>query len=106
MRKVYVVNKSTHDLEEAKRFGELVYLSIGTVSKFATTNMVRLFTRKLQDSEAHDYILLSGLTVMSVIACLVFYRVHKRVNLLIYRPDNDGRANYVTREVVLGDDDE
>jgi hypothetical protein len=101
MRKVFVVNKASHDLEEAKRFGELVYLSVGMVSKFATSNMVRMFSRKLRDSHAHDYIMLSGLTVMNVIACLLFYRKHKRVNLLIYRPEKDGRANYVTRDIVL-----
>lgn len=103
MSKVFVVNRGCHDHSDAERFGELVYLSEGSINRYATGKMYREFVPELKKSSSEDYILTTGLTVMSVVACSIFARIHGRVNLLLFkslrRPDEE--SYYVERTVVL-----
>lgn len=85
--KVYVLNKSSHDFSGAEQYGKLYYLSEGPINRFATNKMYRLFSEGLEKSHKEDYILLSGLTVMAVIACVIFVTKHKCLNLLIFRAE-------------------
>lgn len=103
--RVYVVNKGCHDHSDAKRFGELVYLSEGPINRYATSNMYREFYPLLKDSDKNDYILLTGLSVMNSIACAIFSSIHKRVNLLLYKVvrKEGERGYYVERAIVIGD---
>lgn len=92
MPKVFIVNRSAHDFSPAEKFGELVYLSDGPMSRTSTNNMIRQFWSLLQDSSPHDYIIPSGLTNMSIIATSLFTFLHGRLNLLLYM-----RGRYVPR---------
>ena len=97
MTKVFVINKGGHDFSSARRFGTLVFLSEGSTSKFATNKIYRSFVRKLNDSKPGDFILITGLTVMSSIACAIFARKHGRLNLLIF----DGATSYSRRTLEI-----
>ena len=98
MPKVYVVNRSGHDYAGAKRFGDLVYLSEGrTESPFAVTTIYASFAAQLVDSEPDDYLLLTGLNVMNVVASGIFGFLHGKLNLLIYA----GKNRYAERTVKL-----
>ena len=103
MNKVFVVNRGCHDHSDAERFGELVYLSEGSINRYATGKMYREFIEPLKKSGPEDYILTTGLTIMSVIACSIFARMHGRLNLLLFKslrkPDEE--SYYVERTVVL-----
>jgi len=94
--KVFIINKSGHDFSDAKRFGDLIYLSEGMIDRYAITSMYREFVGILKESNKDDYILLSGLSSMSSIACSIFAFIHGRLNLLIFRNDR-----YITRKIVL-----
>src|SRR6056297_2497038 len=83
MPTVYVINRSVHDFSKAEKFGQLVYLSNGAINKYATSKMARKFEEMLQDSAEEDYILITSLTVMNIIACSIFVCIHKKLNLLI-----------------------
>lgn len=96
MPKVYIVNRSAHDFSPAEEFGELVYLSDGPMSRFATNNMARHFWKHLKDSSPDDYIVPSGLTNMSLMAASIFAWLHGRVNLLLYM-----QGKYVPRISIL-----
>lgn len=96
MPKVFVVNKSGHDFSDAQRFGTLHYLSNGAVDKYAVNKIYRSFANLLRDSQPEDYILITGLTMMSCIACSCFSYLHGRLNMLIYK---DGR--YIERKLFL-----
>jgi len=96
MRKVYIVNRSPHDFSDAERFGETVFLTEGSLNRYATNNMVRLFTEAMTNSKADDLIVLCSLNVMNAVACAVFASKHKCINLLLYK---DGR--YIERNHVL-----
>ncbi|WAC07773.1 MAG: hypothetical protein OS130_00805 [Thermodesulfobacteriota bacterium] len=100
MKKVFIVNRGGHDNEDAERFGELVYLSEGVISRYGTTQIYRLFAEKLKDSSPDDYILPTGLSTMGHIACSMFVFLHGKLNLLLYKRNSDG-GKYVERTLKM-----
>jgi len=106
MAKVYIVNKGCHDHSDAQRFGQLIYLSEGAINRYATSTMYREFWPKLLDSNSQDFILPTGLTIMSNIACGIFTRLHGRLNLLIYKASRKGGpGRYVERSIILREEE-
>lgn len=100
-RKVFVINKSTHDYSKAEEFGDLVFITENAMNRFSTSKMYRTFKPFIEASQIGDCILVSGLTVMNIVFCIMFARLHGRVNLLIYKPDRRDPGRYVLREIVL-----
>jgi hypothetical protein len=96
MKKVYVVNKSSHDFRAAERYGELVYLSEGPMNRYSTNNMVRIFKDRMRGSCECDYIVPCSLNVMNSIACALFAFKHGKLNLLLFK---DGI--YIERNHIL-----
>ena len=94
--KVFVINKGGHDFTEATNFGDIVYLSEGSLNRYAVTNMYRKFAPGISSSKPNDYILITGLTTMACIACAMFAHMHGRLNLLLFK---SGR--YIERTLVL-----
>ena len=100
--KVYIVNKGSHDHSDAERFGKIVYLSEGSINRYSTNTMFREFDPILQKSSPEDYILPTGLTIMSNIACAIFAMLHGKLNLLIYKASRSGGpGRYVQRSMIL-----
>lgn len=95
---VYVVNRASHDLSAAKKFGDLVFLSENRQDRFATNNMYREFLPLLECSQPNDYLLLTGLTVMNVVAASILAMLHQKLNVLIHNPKNN---SYVARTIDL-----
>lgn len=94
---VYVINRSSHDFSDAKRFGDLVFLSQGNINRFATNKIARFFAPMIDSSKPDDYILITGLTVMTCIATGMFAYKHGRLNLLIHRANH----TYAERRMVF-----
>tara|TARA_Y100000593_G_scaffold82293_1_gene154512 strand:- start:5103 stop:5549 length:447 start_codon:yes stop_codon:yes gene_type:complete len=94
--KVFVVNKGGHDFTGALHFGEIVYLSEGSLNRYAVTNMYRQFAPFLSESMPNDYILITGLTTMACVACSMFAHIHGRLNLLLFKS-----GKYAERKIVL-----
>lgn len=101
MPKVFVVNKGCHNYENALRFGEVEYLSEGSVNPYSTGSIYRNFWLKLKNSQPGDYILITGLSIMSSIACGIFARLHGKLNLLIYKAMRGGGGDYVGRTIII-----
>jgi hypothetical protein len=95
-RRVFVVNKSSHDFGPAEQYGQVQFLSSGSMNRYATNSMVRLFEDSMKESEAEDYIVPCSLNVMNAIACAIFAHKHGRLNLLLYK---DGV--YIERNHIL-----
>ncbi|MCK5607077.1 hypothetical protein KAR91_34655 [Candidatus Pacearchaeota archaeon] len=96
MKKVFVVNKSSHDFSPALEYGELIFMSEGSMSRYAVNNMHRQFNDSLEHSHEDDYILMCGLSTMNSVACSIFAARHKRLNLLLFK---SGR--YIERNIIL-----
>ena len=103
MPKVFVVNRGCHNYENALRFGDIEYLSEGSVNPYTTGVIYRNFWPKLKDSNPEDYILITGLSVMSSIACGIFARLHGKLNLLIYKAMRGGGGDYMERTVIISE---
>jgi len=103
MPNVYIVNRGCHDHTDAERFGKLVYLSEGAVNRYAVATIYRGFIDAMKNSGPDDYILITGLSVMSSIACAIFARKHGRVNLLLFRATRDPqqKGHYVERIIMI-----
>jgi hypothetical protein len=94
--RVFIVNKSSHDFSAAKKFGKIIFLSEGSMNRYATNNMYRKFTEIMQNSKPCDYIVPCSLNVMNSIACAIFSHKHGCLNLLLFK---DG--SYIERNLVL-----
>ena len=101
MPKVYIINKGAHDCSDAQRFGTLVYMSEGSVSRFSTATVYRDFAYHLCDSKPEDYILITGLSVMVGIACGIFASLHGKLNLLLFKPGRGGEQGFYIERVIM-----
>jgi len=95
------VNRSSHDYSGAEDFGDLIFMTDGSLRRFSVSRMCRLFEPFIRRSEPYDYILLSGMTVMCSVACAMFAAKHGRLNLLIYKPDPRSPSTYVERVSIF-----
>jgi len=102
--KVYIVNKGGHNHSDAERFGKLVFLSEGNINRYAVTNIYRRFALILGDSSPEDYILITGLSVMSSVACAIFARLHGRLNLLLYKTSRGNEKGYYIERILMLDE--
>jgi len=82
---VYIVNKSSHDFRPAEKYGEVKFLSEGSMNRYATNSMIRQFSEVMQLSEPDDYIVPCSLNVMNSIACAIFAKKHGCFNLLLFK---------------------
>ena len=99
MPKVFVVNRGCHDYSKAEEFGKLVVMSDGAYSRFATGKIFRQFQQFVLDSHETDYLLVSGLTIMTAIAVGMFAARHGKVNLLLHNQNPGEDEVYVKRTV-------
>jgi len=95
MPNVYIVNKSSHDFSPAEKFGKLIYLSSGSMNRYATNNMVRTFNDVLKNSKPDDYIVPCSLNIMNSLACAIFAAKHKRLNLLLFKSGHYVERNHI-----------
>ena len=101
MSNVYIINRGCHDYSLAEKYGSLVYLTDESFNRFSTGHMYRKFKEGLRESDHSDYILISGLTIMSSIACSMFALKHKRLNLLLHS-SSGGEEKYIKRTIIMG----
>lgn len=94
MPNIYLPNKSSHDISDAYRFGDVIPLTSGKISRYSTNHLYREIEPVISKSTSTDYILLTGLTVVNVITCSLFVLKHNRLNLLIHHSDDN---SYVSR---------
>lgn len=96
--KVWIVNSSGHDFDDAKKFSEeLIPLTHGRVNIFNVERLVEEFKGKMSSFGENDWLLLSGNAVLNVIASTIAMELHGKVNLLIY---DVIQKEYVPREIT------
>ncbi len=96
MPKVFITNKGGHNYEKAEKFGELIYVTEGTLNRFATSTLYRAFIDAMKDSHKDDYFLVTSMNVVNAIGSAVFARKHGKLNLLLFR-----EGEYVPREIDI-----
>lgn len=106
MPTVYVVNRGCHDFSAAERYGTLINLSESSMNRFDLSKIWRKFEPILAKSSPEDWILISGLTVMSIVATSIFATKHRRLNILMFKSQKDDLCGeYVGETIILGGSD-
>jgi hypothetical protein len=96
MAKVYVLNNGGHDYSGAAKFGEVVICSDGVIRKDDIAQMFRQLTQELTDFQECDFILVTSLASLCMIAAGIIADRFGCLNLLVFR---DGR--YVPKSVIF-----
>jgi hypothetical protein len=84
-KRVYIVNKSSHDFKPAEKYGDVIFLSEGSMNRYSTNSMIRQFGEVMASSEPGDFIVPCSLNVMNSIACAIFAHKHGCLNLLLFK---------------------
>jgi hypothetical protein len=98
MPKVYIPNNSGHDFSDARKYGDLIFITSGLLDRFAVNTMYRTVDETLRESSPDDYIMVTGLTQINVILSSVFAYKHACLNLLIF---DVKEGQYIVRRIVL-----
>jgi len=94
--RVYIVSNGGHDYSAAAEFGELTYCTEGSIRKDDVAQMYRELNEAMELSEPSDFVLVSSLTSLCMVASAIMAAKHGEVHLLLYK---DGK--YVQRDLML-----
>jgi hypothetical protein len=95
-RKVFILNDGGHDYSASSKFGDPIICSEGAINKDDISQMYRVLSDALFDAQEKDYILVTSLTSLCMVASAIMANRFGQVHLLIYR---DGR--YEARDLIL-----
>ena len=93
---VYVANQGAHDYSDAERYGTVVNVTKGLLSKFGVGIMARTWADVIKTSKPEDYIVSGSLTTMCSIGCSLFAIKHGHLNLLLFK-----NGHYICRRLML-----
>lgn len=97
MTKVFVVNDGGHDYSDAQRFGEVIICSQGVLKKDDVALMYReLRTCFEEHASPGDYLLVSGLNSMCMVAAALFADMFGELHLLLFHG-----GQYTPRDLIL-----
>jgi hypothetical protein len=95
---VFISNMSPgHDYSGAAKFGAIRPVTTGNFPIFKTTRLTAEIVDALVYSEADDYLLISGSSIIAAMCVSVWMELHKQANLLLY---DRSRNEYVVRAIV------
>lgn len=95
-KKVFIINNSSHDFSKASKFGELIYLTEGKVDSYNTNKNYRDMFESLKQAREGDYILVTSLASLNIIAGWIMGSLGLNLNLLIFK---DGK--YLERRMIF-----
>lgn len=95
MPKVFIINDSGHDYTEAKKFGELVFLTTGTVASYDANKNYRQIVDKLKQAKQEDFILITSLASLNCIVGWIIGHLNLPLNMLLFK---DGK--YLKRRLT------
>ena len=84
MNKVYVVNHTMQNLDTAKKFGQLKYITEGNIPLFKTDLMIHNLKEALIHFKENDYLLIVGPAWLSIIAASMLFSKYSRLKFLIF----------------------
>jgi hypothetical protein len=95
-RKVFIVNNGGHDYSDAERFGEITFCTDSVIRKDDIAQMYRELHVALDTARADDYLLVSSLTSLCMVAAAILADKFGELHLLLFK---DG--HYVDRDLIL-----
>jgi len=83
-KRVWITNYAGHNYERAKSFGELRFVTKGSINFQSLDRLKFQVAQDLMEIQEDDFVLLSGTNIISVITCLLVYEKFGRINILNY----------------------
>ena len=100
MSRVWIANYAGHEYLPAAQYGSLKYITKGYISFSSLDRLKFHIATQISESQPNDFLLLSGTTIISVIAALIWFAMHGKIRLLNWdKKALDGRGDY--REMVI-----
>lgn len=96
--RVFVTNYAGHDYEDAKEYGEFVWITRGYVSFQSLDRVKYTIAEQVVKSGPEDWLLLSGKPIISAIAVLIWFSRHKKVKMLVWDQKSKGKKY---RELII-----
>ncbi len=96
MPSVFVINHTGYSYSRAKEFGELVYLTRGYIDFNDSAELKTSLRSLIETATPEDYLLLSGNTLLCVIAVDLWKSIHKSCKILRWSRDS---SNYIPYEL-------
>ena len=96
MAKVYIVNDANYDYSKAEQYGELVYVTRGKLPIFRTSTVRVMLEKGLVKFTKDDYLLISGPTIVSIMAATILYNKFDTVKFLVF---DAKQQDYVVRHI-------
>lgn len=90
MATVFVVNFAGHDYTQAEKWGPVRPMTMGFVSFESLDRLVFQFAGEIEKTSKDDWLLLSGAGVLNVIAAVIWFWKHKKINILVHDGQTDG----------------
>lgn len=84
--KVYVVNNSGYPYDKAERFGEIIFLTQGSVNHNKINTTIKKMANLLIDSSEDDFLCITGHNFLCSLASLIWAKKHGRVGMLNWNP--------------------
>lgn len=100
---VYIPNHAGHDYTAANKFGDVKVITTGRLEKYKLHEFYTLCEEELKEANEDDYILLSGLSSVCVIACSILSHRFGRLNILVYKGDRYVKYNFNFNEEGRGE---
>lgn len=95
-KKVYILNDGGHDYSDAQRYGTPIICTGNIIRKDDTAQMYRELMSALADADAEDYLLVSSLSSMCMVAAGIMVDRFGELHLLLFK---DGQ--YVSRDIFF-----
>lgn len=96
--RVYISNFGGHDFSPAEKWGELQFITRGFISFQSLDRLKFQIAQGILDSSPDDYLLLSGTNIINVVAALLWFELHEKVNILNFdKTMNDYRLITITK---------
>lgn len=97
--RVFVTNFAGHDYSEAEKYGEIVWITRGYISFHSLDRVKYRICEEVDKSTSEDWLLLSGIPIVCVLAALYWQWKHNKVKLLVH----DKKKNGEYRELIVSD---
>lgn len=97
MPKVWITNYAGHDYAAAKHYGEFEFITKGYVSFQSLDRVKYQIAEQVAKSDKDDWILISGRPIISCVAILIWFQLHKQVKILNW----DQKSGGTYRELVI-----
>ncbi len=97
-RKVFIVTDGGHDYSDAERFGKIVFCTESVIRRDDVAQMYRELSSCLAQASKDDYLLVSSLTSMCMVAAGFLADAFGQLHLLVYH-DN----KYIVKDVYFSE---